>query len=196
MFRRVLVIPVFAAVLGIGLAYAADTYQIDPVHTHIGFAVRHLVINNVKGEFTDYSGTIVYDESDITNSSVEVTIKAASINTGNAKRDADLRSPNFFDVEKYPLITFKSKRVEKKGDGYRLVGDLTMHGVTREVAMPFKILGKIKDPWGNTRIGAEASLTLDRRDYGLKYAKKIDAGGLIVGNEVKIELNVEAVKQK
>ncbi len=196
MFRRVLVIPVFAAVLGIGLAYAADTYQIDPVHTHIGFAVRHLVINNVKGEFTDYSGTIVYDESDITNSSVEVTIKAASINTGNAKRDADLRSPNFFDVEKYPLITFKSKRVEKKGDGYRLVGDLTMHGVTREVAMPFKILGKIKDPWGNTRIGAEASLTLDRRDYGLKYAKKIDAGGLVVGNEVKIELNVEAVKQK
>jgi polyisoprenoid-binding protein YceI len=189
-FSALLVLLAFA-----GTALSADTYKIDTVHSYVGFSVRHMVLANVKGEFTDFSGTIVYDEADITKSSVEVTIKAASINTGNEKRDADLRSENFFEVEKYPLITFKSKRIEKKGDGYVMVGDLTMHGVTREVSFPFKFLGKIKDPWGNTRIGAEASLVIDRRDFGLKYDKRLDAGGLVVGNEVKIELNVEAVKQ-
>ncbi len=175
-------------------ALGADQYQIDPVHTLIGFSARHLVINNVKGKFTDFSGTILYDEQDITKSSINVTIRAASINTGVDKRDDDLRSANFFEVAKNPEITFHSTRIEKRGEGYVAVGVLAMHGVSKEVAVPFSITGKIKDPWGKERIGVEASLTVDRRDWGITFNKAMDNGGLIVGNEIKIELNVEAVK--
>lgn len=196
MRARVFGLALLTGLLIVGAALAADTYKIDPVHSYVGFSVRHMVISDVKGKFTDFEGTIVYDEEDITRSSVEVTIKAASINTGNDRRDEDLRSENFFEVEKYPLITFKSKKIEKRGDDYVMVGDLTMHGVTKEVAFPFKILGKVADPWGNTRIGAEASLTLDRRDFGIVYDRALEGGGLVVGNEVKIDLNIEAVKQQ
>lgn len=174
---------------------SADTYVIDPVHSLAGFSVRHLMINNVQGRFNDFSGTILYDEKDITKSSVKVTINAASINTENADRDKDLRSPNFFDVANYPTLTFESKRIQKKGKSYLCIGTLTMHGVSKEVTLPFQILGKVKDPWGNTRLGVEASLTLNRQEYGIAYNKTLDNGGLIVGNEVKITLNVEAVKK-
>jgi len=176
-------------------AEAADRYQIDPVHSSIGFTVRHMVIANVKGYFKEFSGTIYYDENDITRSSVSVTIKTASINTENPKRDAHLRSPDFFDAEKYPEITFKSKRILKEKDGYVAVGDLTMRGVTREIRIPFHILGKVTDPWGNTRIGVEASLKLNRHDYGISWSQTLDNGGLVVGDEVKIDLNIEAVKK-
>ncbi len=176
--------------------FAGDRYQIDPVHSSIGFTVRHMVIANVKGYFKEFSGTIIYDENDITRSSVSVTIKTASINTENPKRDAHLRSPDFFDAEKYPEITFKSKRILKEKDGYIAVGDLTMRGVTREIRIPFQILGKVTDPWGNTRLGVEASLKLNRHDYGISWSQTLDNGGLVVGDEVKIDLNIEAVKQK
>ncbi len=176
--------------------FAGDRYQIDPVHSSIGFTVRHMVIANVKGYFKEFSGTIIYDENDITRSSVSVTIKTASINTENPKRDAHLRSPDFFDAEKYPEITFKSKRILKEKDGYVAVGDLTMRGVTREIRIPFQILGKVIDPWGNTRLGVEASLKLNRHDYGISWSQTLDSGGLVVGDEVKIDLNIEAVKQK
>lgn len=178
-----------------GAAQAADTYQIDPVHSTVNFAVKHLVINTVRGNFTEFSGKIVYDEADITKSSVDVTIKAASVNTGNDKRDTHLRSAEFLDAQKYPEILFKSKEIKKEGDGYVVVGDLTLHGVTREVSFPFQILGKIKDPWGKTRIGLEASLTINRQDFGVSWSQTMDNGGLMVGNDVKIELNVEAVKE-
>lgn len=177
------------------VAFAADKYELDPVHTRIGFTARHLMINNVSGRFTDFTGNILYDEQDITKSAVSVKIQAVSVNTENKMRDDDLRSPNFFDVAKYPEITFQSSRIEKQGDGYVCAGTLAMHGVSKEITIPFTILGKIKDPWGNTRIGLEAELKVDRRDWGLTYSKALDSGGLIVGNEIKIDLNVEAVKK-
>lgn len=190
-----IILGVALALLIAGVTFGADPFVIDPVHTNIGFSVRHLVINNVKGKFTDFSGTILYDEKDIAKSSVNVTIKATSINTGNDSRDNDLRGVGFLDAAKFPEITFQSQRIEKRSDGYVAVGKLTLHGVTKEFALPFSITGKIKDPWGNIRLGVESALTLDRRDFDLNYSKTLDNGGLVVGNDVKIELAVEAVKK-
>jgi polyisoprenoid-binding protein YceI len=153
------------------------------------------MINNVSGRFTDFTGNILYDEQDVTKSSVAVKIQTASVSTENKMRDDDLRSANFFDIAKYPEITFQSSRIEKQGDGYTCVGTLTMHGVSKEITIPFTILGKVKDPWGNTRVGLEAELKVDRRDWGLTYSKTLDSGGLVVGNDIKIDLNVEAVKK-
>jgi polyisoprenoid-binding protein YceI len=190
---------IWASVLSLFLVstvFSADKYTLDPVHTSIEFSVRHLVINNVKGKFTDFSGTLLYDDGDITKSSVNVSIKAASVNTGTPNRDNDLRSANFLDAEKFPEITFQSQRIEKRGDGYVAVGTLTIHGVSKETALPFSITGKIKDPWGGTRMGIEVALTLNRRDFGMNYGKTLDGGGLVVGNDVKIEIAAEAVKAK
>lgn len=180
----------------VNAVFSADKYALDPVHSSIGFSIRHLVINSVKGKFTEFTGTLLYDEGDITKSSVNVTIKAASIDTGTPNRDKDLRSANFLDAEKFPELTFQSQRIEKRGDGYVAVGTLTMHGVSKEISLPFTITGKIKDPWGGTRMGIEAGITLDRRDYGMNYGKTLDGGGLVVGNDVKIEIAAEAVKAK
>ncbi len=178
-----------SAVLG------ADTYQIDLTHSSVAFSVRHLVINKVKGNYKQFSGTIIYDETDVAKSSVTVTIKTVSINTQDEGRDNHLRGADFFDVENHPEMGFKSKQISKKGDGFVAVGDFTMRGVTKEISVPFEIVGKITDPWGKTRIGIEASLTLNRQDYGVSWSNAMDNGGLVVGNEIKIELNVEAVKQ-
>jgi polyisoprenoid-binding protein YceI len=174
------------------LSFAADTYQFDLNHSSIGFSVKHLVITNVKGSFTDFSGTVVYDSADITKSSVNVTIKAASINTAIEARDNHLRSADFFDVEKYPEITFQSTKVEKTPDGLVTFGKFTMHGVTKEISIPFTLSGPIKGPGGDLRLGVEADLVIDRFDYGLTWSKLTEAGGLMVGNVVKIELNIEA----
>ncbi len=179
----------------VGVALGADTYTVDRSHTTVGFTVRHLVINKVRGKFNEFSGTIVYDEKDITKSSLQGTIKAASIDTDHEKRDKHLRSPDFFDAAGYPEITFKSKIMEKDGDGLVLVGDLTMRGTTKEIRIPFEITGKIKDPWGKTRIGFEALLRINRQEFGISYSKTMDNGGLIVGNRVNIELIGEAVLQ-
>jgi polyisoprenoid-binding protein YceI len=178
------------------ISYGADTFKIDPVHSAIGFSVRHLVISNVKGNFTDYSGTIVYDSLDISKSSVEISIKASSINTDNTDRDKHLQGPDFFDAVKFQEIAFKSSKIEKKDGILYITGNLTMHGVTKELTFPFSILGTTNDPWGNFRMGAEAGLELNRQDFGLAWNKALETGGLVVGNEVKIELNIEAVKQK
>jgi len=180
--------------LGAAAAFGADKFDFDPMHTQIGFGVKHLVISTVKGKFNEFTGTILYDSSDITKSSVSLTLKTASINTGVEMRDNDLRSPNFFDAAKYPEITFQSSRIEKKDDGFVAVGALNMHGVSKEVAIPFTVSDKIKDPRGKERFGVEGTLTLDRRDWGLTWDKRIESGGLVVGNEVRIELSVEAVK--
>jgi len=176
-----------------GVASGTDTYTVDRSHTTVGFTVRHLVINKVRGKFNDFSGTIAYDENDITKSSMQGTIKAASIDTDHAKRDNHLRSPDFFDVAEHPEITFTSKSVVQGNDGLILVGDLTMRGTTKEVQIPFEITGKIKDPRGNTIIGFEAALSIDRQDFGIAYSKTMDNGGLVVGNQVNIELVGEAI---
>jgi polyisoprenoid-binding protein YceI len=179
------------------VAYApvpGGVYNIDPAHSIIGFAVRHLEINWVEGRFKDFKGTINYDDKDVTKSSVEFTAKIASIDTEVEARDKHLRTADFFDAEKYPEMTFKSTRVERKGkEGYVLHGDLTLKSVTKPVALPFMMTGAVKDPWGNTRFGVEAHAKINRRDFQINYGNAF-AGGLDVGNEVTIDLRFEAVQ--
>ncbi|MBN2226096.1 MAG: polyisoprenoid-binding protein [candidate division Zixibacteria bacterium] len=176
-----------------GVTFGAEKFTIDQTHSSVGFSVKHLVITNVKGSFTNFSGTIMYDAADIAKSSVSVTINAESINTNDEGRDKHLRSADFFEVEKYPEITFVSTKIEKTENGLVAHGNLTMHGVTKVIAIPFEIAGPIADPWGKSRMGIEASLTIDRKDFGITWNKVLDSGGLTVGNEVKIELNIAAI---
>jgi polyisoprenoid-binding protein YceI len=180
------------------VAYApvpGGVYNIDPAHSLIGFAVRHLEINWVEGRFKDFAGTIRYDDKDIANSSVEFTAKIASIDTEVEARDTHLRSADFFEAEKYPEMSFRSTRVERRDDGsYVLHGNLTIKGTTKPVAIPFTMTGAVKDPWGNTRFGVEAQAKINRRDFGINYGNAFAGGGLDVGNEVTISLRLEAVR--
>lgn len=170
-------------------------YKIDPQHSIIGFAIRHLEINWVEGRFKDFNGTIRYDADNITKSSVDFTAKIESIDTGVEARDKHLRTADFFEAATYPLMTFKSTRVERKGkDTYILHGDFTLKGVTKQVELPFTITGAIKDPWGNMRFGINAQTKINRRDYGITWGKALENGGLDVGNEVTIDLQLEAMK--
>jgi polyisoprenoid-binding protein YceI len=174
---------------------AADLYSIDPAHSTIGFSVRHLIINNVFGRFKEFSGTINYDSSQISKSSVTFTAKVASIDTGVSQRDEHLRSKDFFEVATHPEMTFTSTKVEKKGnDSFVAYGNFTLKGVTKPIAIPFKVYGPVKDPWGKSRIGVEAALLINRQDYAVTWSQTLDGGGLVVGNEVNIHLNLEAVK--
>ena len=176
-----------------GSVRSADTYEVDGAHAYVGFTISHLVINRVRGTFNDFTGTIVYDADDITKSSFSGAINAASIDTAHQKRDGDLRGESFFDVDKYPQITFESNRVEQGEDSPILHGVLTMHGVSKVVAVPFRING-IAEFAGKVRLGFEARLELNRHDYGISYSRLMDNGGLVVGNEVVIELQGEAIK--
>ena len=173
---------------------ASDIYNIDPVHSSVGFSVSHLVISNVKGKFNEFSGTVVLDGKKI--KEAKGTIQTKSLDTGNAKRDADVRGPDFFDASKYPTLIFQSKRVEEKGGEALVIGDFTMHGVTKELALPLRLKGPVKDPWGNERVGLEAKTKVNRKDYGISYNKMLETGGALVGDEVEIEINAEATKAK
>jgi polyisoprenoid-binding protein YceI len=173
----------------------AGDYKIDPAHSTIAFLVRHYEINWVEGRFKDFDGTIHFDDADITKSSADFTAKIESIDTGVAARDQHLRKDDFFDAAKYPQMTFKSTRVERKGkNGYVLHGDFTLRGVTKPVAIPFTIAGAIKDSRGNTRFGIEAHTKINRRDYGMNYGSTLPGGGFDIGNEVTINLYLEALK--
>ncbi len=176
----------------------ASTWNIDPEHTNVGFKVRHLMVSNVKGGFGKVSGVVNVDEKDITKSSTTVTIDTTSIDTGVAKRDAHLKSPDFLDVARYPTMTFVSTGVMKgTGGAFKLAGNLTLHGVTRPVVLQVEGLsGEIKDPMGNIRRGASATTTINRKDYGLVWNKMLEAGGVAVGDEVVINIEVEMVKAK
>lgn len=187
---------------GIGLtlilatqSFAADEYTIDNAHTSVGFSVRHLVISNVKGVFKELSGSILYDEKEFSKSSVQVTIQVKSIDTGNQDRDTHVKNPDFLDVEKYPEIAFKSSKIEKQKDKLLATGTLSLHGVSKEVQIPFTMFGPIQDPWGKTRFGVEGKVMINRQDYGITWSKTMDGGGLMVGNDIEIELVVEAVKK-
>jgi polyisoprenoid-binding protein YceI len=175
----------------------AQSWAADPAHTHIGFGVRHMMVSNVKGEFTKHSVKVQTDK-DLTKSTVEVTIDVASISTGNAQRDGHLKSADFFDAAKFPTITFKSKKIAKAGkDAFKVTGDLTIKGKTKEVVLEVKnFVGPVKDPFGGSRLGLEASTKIDRRDYGLLWNKALEAGGVLVGNDVKIGLEVELTQPK
>ena len=170
-------------------------YSIDPAHSRIGFAVRHLEINWVEGRFKEFTGTVRFDEKDVTRSSVEFAARVESIDTEVAARDKHLLSADFFEAEKYPEMTFRSTRVERNGnEAYVLHGDLMLKGVTKPVSLPFTITGAVKDPWGNTRFGVEARTKINRRDFGITYGNAFAGGGLDVGNEVIINLRLEAVR--
>ena len=172
----------------------ASTWNIDIGHSAVHFAVRHMMFTKTRGRFTRWSGELKLDPSNHESSSVDVSIDASSIDTGDAQRDAHLRSPDFLDVEKHPTIRFQSTKVEDLGEGKRRVlGDLTIHGVTRPVALETEYAGQVKDPWGNDRAGFTARATIDRTDFGLRWNMTLEAGGLVVGNKVEIELEVEAI---
>lgn len=176
---------------------AAETYEVDPMHTQILFKVKHLGISTVTGSFKKFQGAIQYDPKNVEKSSVEVTIDTASIDTGIEKRDEHLRSSDFFDVKKYPAATFKSTKIKKVGKGKLAVeGDLTLKGVTKKVMLEVQEGGRAKDPWGNERIAFEAKTALDRKDFGITWNKKLDTGGLVVSEEVKIEIHLEAILKK
>src|ERR1700693_3455063 len=168
------------------LAAVADTWQIDPTHSTVGFSVRHMTISSVRGQFDKFAGTISAKDRDPSSVAIDVTIYTSSIDTRSSDRDADLKSANFLDVAKYPTMTFKSKKIEAAGPGkYNVVGDLTLHGVTKEVTLAVEATGApIKDPWGNTRAGATATTTISRKDFGLTWNKMIEAGGAVVGDAV------------
>jgi polyisoprenoid-binding protein YceI len=173
---------------------AIQRWNIDPSHSGVHFTVRHLVISKVRGSFGKYQGTVDFDEQNPAASKVAVRIDAASIDTREDKRDAHLRSPDFFDVEKFPELTFASTAVEKSDDGYRVSGELTIHGVTRPVVLEADFLGHGKDPWGNERIGFAAKATVNRKDFGLTWNQALETGGVLVGEKIEIALDVQAVK--
>ena len=173
---------------------AADTYKIDPEHTSITFSVSHMGINHVKGQFKDYAGIVILDNGAIKDANGIIQIK--SIDTGVQKRDDHLRTADFFDAAKYPTITFRTKRVERAGDQPILVADFTMRGVTNELRLPVKLSGPAQDPWGNIRIGLQAASKLRRKDYGINFHQVLESGALMVGEEVELQINAEAIKQK
>ena len=173
---------------------AVEKWNVDTAHSGIHFVVRHMLISRVRGRFADWSGTLAVDDERPAASSVEVRVRAASIDTEEPKRDAHLRSADFFDVERYPELVFRSTKVEVGGDRLRLTGDLTMHGVTRAITLEGERLGRGRDPWGGERIGFTARTSLDRREYGLTWNQTLETGGVLVGDRVDIELEVEAVR--
>jgi polyisoprenoid-binding protein YceI len=169
-------------------------WTIDGTHSGIQFSVRHMVVSKVKGRFATYEGNLELDD-DLTGSKVEVRIDTRSIDTGVADRDAHLRSADFFDAERFPALTFHSTRIEKWDDEhYRVLGELTIRDVTREVALQVEYGGRGKDPWGNERVGFSAHASVDRREFGLVWNQVLDAGGVLVGDRVEIEIELEAIK--
>lgn len=177
------------------VAIPAGEYKIDGSHSVIGFSIRHFELALVRGRFKDFTGTIHYDDADVTKSSVEFTAKIESIDTGVPRRDEHLRSADFFDAAQHPDLTFKSTRIEPKGDkAYVLHGDFTMKGVTKPISIPFTLVGALKDNRGGFRIGIAAETKIDRRDYGITWGRTMPNGGLDVGHEVMIDLQLEAVK--
>jgi len=176
--------------------HAADSWAVDPAHSEVTFSVRHL-LSRVSGRFGEFQGMIVTDSDNPAASSVEFTIKAASIDTNVEKRDAHLRSADFFDVEKHPTITFRSTRLTATGPNrYDVTGQLTMRGVTRETTIPVEFLGTQKDPWGNERAGFSLQTTINRKDYDIVWNQTLDAGGYLLGDDVQVSVNLEAVRAK
>ena len=176
-------------------ATANTTWKIDAAHSSAQFSVRHLMIANVRGEFTSISGSIQFDEANPANAKVEAEIEAGSINTHDEQRDTDLKSERFFHVEKFPKLTFRSTEIRREGSDWKVTGDLTIRGVTRPVTLDVEVSPEAKDPWGGTRIAATATARINRKDFGLTWNAALEAGGVLVGDDVKLTLDIEAVKQ-
>lgn len=195
------VLPSLAAFLlpllvGTGVA-RAGAWEIDGVHSAANFSVRHMMVSNVRGDFSKLTGTLNIDDKDITKSSVEATIDVNSINTREPKRDAHLKGPDFFDAAQFPTLTFKSKKVESLGSGkLKVTGDLTIHGVTKPAVFDVELSPEVKDPMGNLKRGATATTKINRKDFGLSWNKTLETGGVIIGEEVAIIIDVELAKKK
>ena len=178
------------------LAATTGTWEIDPTHSTIGFVARHAMVAKVRGGFSDFTGTLTLDGEDPAKSSASLTIVASSFSTNNPDRDAHVKSADFLDVEQFPTLTFASTAVTQKGDDEFIVtGDLTIHGVTKPVDVKFELLGTSQDPWGGTRIGFEGKAEISRKEFGLVWNVALETGGVLVGDTVKLELDVEAVKK-
>ena len=174
---------------------AATAWHVDPAHSHAEFAVRHLMISTVKGRFADVSGTLTGDERDPDNASIEIAIPTATIDTRESRRDAHLRSADFFEVETFPAIRFRSTRIARTGDGaFTVTGNLTIRDVTRPVTLAVDAGGRVKDPWGGERSGYSATTTINRKDFGLTYNQALETGGVLVGDEVKISVELQLLK--
>jgi len=174
---------------------ATQRWEIDSSHSGIHFSVRHLVIAKVRGQFGRWSGAVVVPDGDFSQATVEATIDTSSIETGVADRDTHLKSADFFDVAQFPDATFTSSRIEKRGDDYRLIGQLTIKGISLEIALDVESLGTVKDPWGNQRAAFSARTSIDRKAFGLGWNQVLETGGVMVGDTVTLEIEVEAVRQ-
>ena len=196
MKRSIMILLFCLALCAPSIAMAA-TYQLDADHSSIQFKIRHLTVSNVTGTFNKFKGTAAVEGEDLATLKVEVAIDAASVDTGHEKRDEHLRNADFLDVAKYPTISFVSKKVIKGDPGkLKVIGDLTLHGVTREITVDLEgPTPEIKDPWGNFRRGATGTVKIDRRDFGITWNKALDTGGLVVGNEVGIQVDIEWVRK-
>lgn len=168
-------------------------YTLDPSHTRIGFSARHAMVTKVRGNFDQFQGSAHVDTANPANSSVTVTIEAASVTTGNEQRDGHLKTPDFFDIANYPQITFVSTDVERDGAEWAITGDLTINGVTKSVTVPFEETGSAKDPFGNTRVGFEGEVTIDRTDWNLSFNAALETGGVLVSEKVKLEFDISAI---
>jgi len=195
--RRFIISLTATAALMLPMIGQASTWDIDPAHTNAQFAVRHLMISTVRGNFTKVSGAVNLDEQDPTKSIIEATIDTSSIDTRVEKRDQHLKSPDFFDVAKYPTITFKSKKIEKVEEGkFKVIGDLTIRGVTKEVVLNVEGQPKpFKDPFGSNRVGGTATTKVNRKDFGLGWNKALETGGVVVGDEVDITIDIELTQK-
>jgi polyisoprenoid-binding protein YceI len=191
-----------AMVLTIGFGYATASFaemakwKLDHDHSTIGFQVAHMVVSKTNGKFTEYSGIVEMDPEAKEFKTIEAVIQTASVTTDHQKRDDHLRSPDFFDVQKFPTMTYTMKNYKKIGNDYTAVGELTLLGVTKEISLVGTFNGVAQDPWGNTRAGFTADGTINRKDFGMKFSKLLDSGGMLVGDEVKIILEIEVIKEK
>ncbi|MCC6139965.1 MAG: polyisoprenoid-binding protein [Nitrospira sp.] len=200
MYRRMMTAGVLCAVLLAGWPAGAGAemarWDLDLEHSIIEFRVAHMVVSKTAGRFMDYSGVVEMDAEAQQFKTIEATIKTGSVNTNHEKRDAHLRSADFFDVEKFPAMTYKMKSYKKVGEGYQAVGDLTLRGVTKEITLAGTFNGVSKDPWGNTRAGFTGEGKVNRKDFGMVWNKALDSGGFVVGEEVSIRLDTECIKAK
>ncbi len=195
--KKLLTVAALLALASLPCLAQTTSWQVDPNHTSAQFAVKHLGVSTVRGAFTKTTGQVQLDDKDITKSQVEITVDTTTLDTRNETRDKDVKSPNFLDVATYPTMTFKSKRITSAGGGkLKITGDLTLHGVTKEVT--FDVDGPspaIKDPWGFLRRGASATATINRQDFGVNYNKTLDTGGLVVSNDVQITIDIEFIRK-
>jgi len=194
--RTTMAVVTMSATILLALPALATEWNLDTSHSSVTFEVRHMAISKVKGSFGDFAGTVTGEPGKPETFSVEATVQLASVDTANEKRDDHLRSADFFDVANHPVMTFKSTGVKMDGDKGKLMGELTLHGVTKPVEFELEYAGMVDDPWGNTRMGFSAETEIDRREFGLTWSKALETGGLVVDNDVEIELEIELVQAK